>query len=288
MSSSNTALTVPSGQNDLAKYMRELANHDVLEREEEERLAYLYYETGDVDAARRLVLSHLRFVVKVAFGYKRYGLPMMEIIQEGNLGLMEAVRKFNPNKGYRLITYAVWWIRAYIQRYILDMWSVVRRGTTRAQRKLFYNLQKTTNQLAQSEGRELKAGEIAEALDVEESDVQAMQQMMRGADVSLDQTLGDDGDSYIDFLADSSDSQEQQYIANEEVVQVRDAVDTVRSVLNDRDRDILERRLLAEDPATLEELSKDYSISRERVRQLESNIKKKIKGLLPAPEDDDF
>ncbi len=271
---------------DLSQYMRDLANYPVLERSEEERLSLHYYETGDVETARKLVMSHLRFVVKVAFGYKKYGVPLMDLIQEGNLGLMEAVRKFNPHKGYRLITYAVWWIRAYIQKYILDMWSVVRRGTTRAQRKLFYSLQKTVNQLSQEAGGEVSTSDLALALDVSEDDIVQMQQMMRGSDVSLDLPVEEGESSYVDFLVDTTPSQEDESIRSEETVEITQAIDTVRSVLSDRDKDILEKRLLAEDPATLEELSKVYDISRERVRQLETNIKKKIKGLLTTSAED--
>lgn len=278
------ALVPYAGGSDLSQYLREISQYPLLEREQETELALRYRDTGDLDAARKLVLSNLRFVVKVAMGYRKYGLPVMELVQEGNLGLMEAVRKFDPTKGYRLITYAVWWIRAYIQKHILDMWSIVRRGTTRAQRKLFYNLRKTANEMQQQAGRDMSADELAEALDVDTADVQAMQQMMSGADVSLDaqMSVGDDdeGVTYMDFLADSSDSQETIVIAEEERGAVAAVIESLHETLSERDRAILDRRLLADPPATLEELSRDYGISRERVRQLEDTLKKKIRGML--------
>lgn len=278
------ALVPYAGGSDLSQYLREISQYPILDRDQETELALRYRETGDLEAARKLVLSNLRFVVKVAMGYRKYGLPVMELVQEGNLGLMEAVRKFDPEKGYRLITYAVWWIRAYIQKHILDMWSIVRRGTTRAQRKLFYNLRKTANEMQQQAGRDMSADELAEALDVDTADVQAMQQMMSGADVSLDAqvAVGDDdeGVTYLDFLADSGDSQETVVIAEEERGKVAAVIQSLHNTLSERDRAILDRRLLADPPATLEELSRDYGISRERVRQLEDTLKKKIRGML--------
>ena len=278
------ALVPYAGGSDLSQYLREISQYPILDRDQETELALRYRETGDLEAVRKLVLSNLRFVVKVAMGYRKYGLPVMELVQEGNLGLMEAVRKFDPEKGYRLITYAVWWIRAYIQKHILDMWSIVRRGTTRAQRKLFYNLRKTANEMQQQAGRDMSADELAEALDVDTADVQAMQQMMSGADVSLDAqvAVGDDdeGVTYLDFLADSGDSQETVVIAEEERGKVAAVIQSLHNTLSERDRAILDRRLLADPPATLEELSRDYGISRERVRQLEDTLKKKIRGML--------
>lgn len=267
----------------LSQYMRQIGRYDVLEAGEEYTLAIRYRDEGDVDAARQLVLGNLRFVIKVAFGYRKYGVPVMELIQEGNLGLMEAVSKFKPEKGYRLITYAVWWIRAYIQKYILDTWSIVRRGTTRAQRKLFYKLNRKEAELAHLNEGEVSSEELAEALDVTTADIDAMRQMLRGGDVSLDAPMaGDEQGSYVDFLADATADQESMVIEDEQRYMLSNAVDTVRGVLSERDQMILDRRILAEDPDTLEVLSRDFKVSRERVRQLESGIRKKIAGLLTS------
>jgi len=263
--------------------MRHLGQYALLSPEEEYSLAQRYREDADLEAARQLVLGNLRFVVKIAFGYRKYGLPMMELIQEGNLGLMEAVSKFKPDKGFRLITYAVWWIRAYIQKYILDTWSIVRRGTTRAQRKLFYKLNRKEAELTHRNETAVSSEELAKELDVSTEDIDEMRQMLRGGDISLDAPLGGDEDgTYVDFLADAAADEEATVIADEQRYLLGSAVDTVRSVISDRDKAILDRRILAEEPATLEVLSHDFSISRERVRQLETVIRQKIAGLLTA------
>lgn len=272
---------------DLGRYMQELQRHPVLSPEQEQRLAIRFYEDGDVDAARQLVLGNLRFALKLALEYRRFA-PVMDLVQEANLGLMEAVRRFNPYRGYRLITYAVWWIRAYLQRYVVESSSVVRRGTTRDQRKVVRSLGAARRELAQATGEEAGVGELAEAMGVDEQAVVAM----TGHDLSLDVPLDADAGetTWVERLSDEDGAgPEEILLAREARALAERALADVLGSLGERDREILELRLLASEPATLQELADRFEISRERVRQLESGIRKKLAAAadqlaLPAAE----
>jgi len=274
---------LPAHTTSLQRYMAELSNYPVLSREEEYELAMKYKNDGDLDAARKLVSSNLKFVVKVANEYKNYGLNTMDLIQEGNIGLMHAVKGFDPNKGYRIISYAVWWIRAYIQNYIIKSWSLVKVGTTQAQRKLFYKLRSTKNQLELGDGN-LSAEdykELADKLNVSNEAVIEMDKRMGGKDFSLDAEIkGDTELSHMDFLADDDVNQEELITKVEEDDIVKSGMVDALKVLKDRERFIIENRILSDKPLTLEELGEKYNISRERVRQIETAALKKMKGVL--------
>ena len=274
---------LPAHTTSLQRYMAELSNYPVLSREEEYELAMKYKNDGDLDAARKLVSSNLKFVVKVANEYKNYGLNTMDLIQEGNIGLMQAVKGFDPNKGYRIISYAVWWIRAYIQNYIIKSWSLVKVGTTQAQRKLFYKLRSTKNQLELGDGN-LSAEdykELADKLNVSNEAVIEMDKRMGGKDFSLDAEIkGDTKLSHMDFLADDDVNQEELITKSEENDIVKSGMVDALKVLKDRERFIIENRILSDKPLTLEELGEKYNISRERVRQIENAALKKMKGVL--------
>jgi len=274
---------LPAHTTSLQKYMAELSNYPVLSRKEEYELAMKYKNDGDLDAARKLVSSNLKFVVKVANEYKNYGLNTMDLIQEGNIGLMQAVKGFDPNKGYRIISYAVWWIRAYIQNYIIKSWSLVKVGTTQAQRKLFYKLRSTKNQLELGDGN-LSAEdykELADKLNVSNEAVIEMDKRMGGKDFSLDAEIkGDTELSHMDFLADDDVNQEELITKAEEDDIVKSGMVDALKVLKDRERFIIENRILSDKPLTLEELGEKYNISRERVRQIENAALKKMKGVL--------
>lgn len=279
--------TVPTEGSGLARYLEEIRKFPMLDPEEEYILAKRWKEHGDVDAAHRLVTSHLRLVAKIAMGYRGYGLPMSEIISEGNVGLMHAVKRFDPDRGYRLATYAMWWIRAAIQEYILHNWSLVKLGTTAAQKKLFFNLRRLKSQLQELEEGDLRpesVREIAEALDVAEHEVIEMNRRLGGPDHSLNALLREDGDTeWQDWLADDSDTQEEVLAEEEELEYRRRLLEEAMHVLNDRERHILTERRLKDPPTTLEELSGHYGISRERVRQIEvrafEKLQKEIKRL---------
>jgi RNA polymerase sigma-32 factor len=272
----------------LETYLAEVERYPLLTPERERELAFQYYEKGDLTAAHALVTANLRFVIKVAAEYRNYGMKMLDLVQEGNLGLMMAVKKFNPHRGYRLITYAVWWIRAYIQKYILQSWSLVKIGTTQAQRKLFFKLNQTKNALAGAEAIDDKAAmtdAVASALDVKDKDVLEMEMRMSGRDFSLDNTLDVEGGdiSYLDRLESHEPSQEEMLIDAEQTTVREEGVQRALATLNDRETYIVEHRILAEKPATLQEVGDQLKISRERVRQLEVGALKKLKGeLLPA------
>jgi len=270
----------------LDRYVAEISRYQLLSREEEQKLAVLYKETGDVTAAHRLVTANLRFVVKVAHEYKGYGLRLLDLIQEGNIGLMMAVKKFEPARGYRLISYAVWWIRAYIQNFILRSWSLVKLGTTQAQRKLFYKLRGTQAALARLEGKnadepvEATNDEIAKALGVEESEVGEMSQRLSARDISLDSELPEGGGNRIDRMPAPGDNQEELVGRHETQQQLEAKVSSALSGLNDKERYIVEHRLMADEPLTLREIGEKFNISRERARQIEANVMKKVKKLL--------
>lgn len=258
---------------DLRRYIREVEQHPLLTAAEEQQLARRWFDEGDVDAARRLVLGNLRFALKLALEYRRFG-PLMDLVQEANLGLMEAVRRFDPYRGYRLITYAVWWIRAYLQRHVVESGSIVRRGTTRDQRKALRGMSAARAELARG-GEVESAAALAEVMGVDETAVAAV----TGSDLSLDMPLGDDeGGSLYDILPSDEISAEDRLIEAEDEELMRQALTDVLDSLDERDREILRLRLLAVEPATLQELADRFAISRERVRQLESGLRRRLEG----------
>jgi RNA polymerase sigma-32 factor len=252
----------------------------MLEADEEYMLAKSWRERGDVDAAHKLVTSHLRLVAKIAMGYRGYGLPVSELISEGNVGMMQAVKRFDPNRGFRLATYAMWWIRASIQEYILHSWSLVKMGTTASQKKLFFNLRKLKGQIKAVEEGDLDpehVTEIADKLGVPEQDVVSMNRRLAAPDHSLNAPVRIDGDGqWQDWLEDDSQNQEQILAESEELDKRRALLTKAMENLNDRERYILTERRLKEDPTTLEELSQEYGISRERVRQIEVRAFEKL------------
>lgn len=273
-------MPIPSAEGGLSRYLEEIRRFPMLEPQEEYMLAKSWREHGDRDAAHRLVTSHLRLVAKIAMGYRGYGLPISEVISEGNVGLMQAVKRFEPDKGFRLATYAMWWIRASIQEYILRSWSLVKMGTTAAQKKLFFNLRKAKSQISALEEGDLRpeqVKQIATKLGVTESEVVEMNRRL-GGDASLNAPLRDDGDSgeWQDWLVDDRDDQENTLAERQEMDNRRTALAGALSVLNDRERRIFEARRLAEDPVTLEELASEFGVSRERVRQIEVRAFEKV------------
>ncbi len=264
---------------ELGAYLAEVEKYPLLTPEKERELAIRFYDHGDLEAAHALVTSNLRFVIKIAHEYRSYGMRLPDLIQEGNLGLMMAVKKFNPYRGYRLITYGVWWIRAYIQKYILQSWSLVKIGTTQAQRKLFFKLNQAKNALRKGTDADATADVLAETLNVRDRDVLEMELRMSGRDFSLDNQLGDDGDAtYLDRLeAEAPDSEQLLIDAEEEEIR-EEGVQNALARLNEREAFIVEKRILAEKPATLQEVGDELHISRERVRQIEAGALKKLKG----------
>ncbi|MEW5423282.1 RNA polymerase sigma factor RpoH [Amorphus sp. 3PC139-8] len=272
---------IASGDTGLSRYLEEIRRFPMLEPEEEYMLAKRYLEHDDPDAAQRLVTSHLRLVAKIAMGYRGYGLPIGEVISEGNVGLMQAVKRFDPEKGFRLATYAMWWIKAAIQEYILRSWSLVKMGTTANQKRLFFNLRKVKGQIQALEEGDLKpeqVAEIAERLGVTEDDVISMNRRLSG-DTSLNAPIRQEADSgeWQDWLVDDhSQSQEQTLAESEELDNRRQLLKDALGVLNDRERRIFEARRLSEDPITLETLSEEFGVSRERVRQIEVRAFEKV------------
>ena len=273
-------LPVLSSEGNLSIYLQEIKKFPILTAEEEYMLAKRYKEHGDTEAAHKLVTSHLRLVARIAMGYKGYGLPITELISEGNIGLMQAVKKYDPEKGFRLSTYAMWWIRAAIQEYVLKSWSLVKIGTTAAQKKLFFNLKKIKNQLTSYNDGSLKPDqvkEIAERLDVTEAEVSDMEGRMSGTDYSLNAVVSDDGESeWQDWLVDEDADQEVKLAEREELSKRKNLLSKAINILNDREQEIISARKLSEIPKTLEELSKTYKISRERVRQIEEKAFAKL------------
>jgi RNA polymerase sigma-32 factor len=274
------ALPVITAEGGLAHYLDEIRRFPMLEPQEEYMLAKSWREHGDRNAAHRLVTSHLRLVAKIAMGYRGYGLPISEVISEGNVGLMQAVKRFEPEKGFRLATYAMWWIKAAIQEYILRSWSLVKMGTTANQKKLFFNLRKAKSKIsALGEGdlRPEQVKTIAQRLGVTEQDVIDMNRRL-GGDASLNAGIREDGDSgeWQDWLVDDSASQESVLVESEEFDNRRKALGDALSVLNDRERRIFEARRLADNPITLEELASEFGVSRERVRQIEVRAFEKV------------
>jgi RNA polymerase sigma-32 factor len=267
-------------ESNLYRYLQQIRKFPMLEKQQEYMLAKRWLEHNDSGSAHQMVTSHLRLVAKIASGYRGYGLPLGELISEGNIGLMQAVKRFDPERGFRLATYAMWWIRAAIQEYILHSWSLVKIGTTAAQKKLFFNLRKLKGQIEAFEEGDLTpehVGEIAERLSVTEAEVVMMNRRMAGSDHSLNAPLRADAEGeWIDWLADDTESQEIQLAESEEYSKRQSLLKDALSILNERERHILTERRLSEEPSTLEDLSKVYGISRERVRQIEVRAFEKL------------
>ena len=276
----STKLPVSVSEGNLSRYLQDIRKFPMLEADEEYMLAKRWREAGDIEAAHRLVTSHLRLVAKIAMGYRGYGLPVSELISEGNVGMMQAVKRFDPERGFRLATYAMWWIRAAMQEYILHSWSLVKMGTTAAQKKLFFNLRKLKGQMQAIEEGDLapeQVAKIAVSLNVPEADVVSMNRRLAAPDHSLNAPLRLDGDGeWQDWLVDDTETQETALADSEELDKRRELLAVAMEALNERERHILEERRLKENPTTLEELSQEYGISRERVRQIEVRAFEKL------------
>jgi len=288
----STSLPIITAESGLARYLDEIRRFPMLEPQEEYMLAKRWREHGDRIAAHKLVTSHLRLVAKIAMGYRGYGLPIAEVISEGNVGLMQAVKRFEPEKGFRLATYAMWWIKAAIQEYILRSWSLVKMGTTANQKKLFFNLRKAKSRISALDEGDMRPDQvklIAKRLGVTEQDVIDMNRRLSG-DASLNAPIREDGDSgeWQDWLMDDRDSQEASLVASEELGNRRTALSDALEVLNDRERRIFEARRLADEPVTLEDLAVEFGVSRERVRQIEvrafEKVQKAVKNRVAAME----
>ncbi|SEK33572.1 RNA polymerase sigma factor RpoH [Roseivivax marinus] len=275
-------LPAPSPEAGLSRYLTEIRKFPLLEPEEEYMLAKRWVEDQDPQAAHRLVTSHLRLAAKIAMGYRGYGLPQAEVISEANVGLMQAVKRFDPEKGFRLATYAMWWIRASIQEYILRSWSLVKLGTTSAQKKLFFNLRKAKSRIGALEDGDLRpehVDKIATDLGVTHDEVISMNRRMAGSDASLNAQVGQEGEGSMqwqDWLEDEDANQAEDYEARNELEARRELLSAAMDVLNDREKDILTKRRLAEQPITLEDLSGEYDVSRERIRQIEVRAFEKL------------
>jgi len=282
-------LPAPSPEQGLNRYLQEIRKFPMLEPEQEYMLAKRWVEDQDTDAAHQLVTSHLRLAAKIAMGYRGYGLPQAEVISEANVGLMQAVKRFDPEKGFRLATYAMWWIRASIQEYILRSWSLVKLGTTSAQKKLFFNLRKAKARIGALEDGDLRpehVAKIAHDLSVTEDEVISMNRRLSGGDASLNATVSADGEGaaqWQDWLEDEDADQAADYEKRDELEMRRDLLTRAMDVLNDREKDILVQRRLQDQPVTLEDLSGQYDVSRERIRQIEvrafEKLQKRMKEL---------
>ena len=280
---SYTNLPAPSPEQGMNRYLQEIRKFPLLEPEEEYMLAKAWVDHQDSEAAHKLVTSHLRLAAKIAMGYRGYGLPQAEVISEANVGLMQAVKRFDPERGFRLATYAMWWIRASIQEYILRSWSLVKMGTTSAQKKLFFNLRKAKSKIGALEEGDLRpenVAQIANDLNVTEKEVIDMNRRLSGGDASLNATVGSgEGDSasqWQDWLEDEDANQAEAFAESEELDTRRQMLMQAMDVLNDREKDILMERRLRDDPLTLEDLSARYEVSRERIRQIEVRAFEKL------------
>lgn len=275
-------LPAPTPEGGLSRYMQEIRKFPMLDPEEEYMLAKRWVEDQDTQAAHKMVTSHLRLAAKIAMGYRGYGLPQAEVISEANVGLMQAVKRFDPEKGFRLATYAMWWIRASIQEYILRSWSLVKMGTTSAQKKLFFNLRKAKSRIGALEEGDLRpenVAQIANDLGVTEDEVISMNRRMSGGDASLNAMVSNDGEGAMewqDWLEDEDADQAGDYEERNEMELRRELMFAAMSALNDRERDILTKRRLSEPVSTLEDLSAEYSVSRERIRQIEVRAFEKL------------
>ncbi|MBI6629851.1 RNA polymerase sigma factor RpoH [Pontibaca salina] len=282
-------LPVPTPEGGLNRYMQEIRKFPLLEPEEEYMLAKRWVEEQDIEAAHKMVTSHLRLAAKIAMGYRGYGLPQGEVISEANVGLMQAVKKFDPERGFRLSTYAMWWIRAAIQEYVLRSWSMVKMGTTSAQKKLFFNLRKAKANIGALEDGDMhpdNVKQIANDLGVTEAEVVSMNRRMSGGDASLNATVGTEGEGTMewqDWLEDEDADQASDYAERDELETRRELLVEAMEILNDREKDILTQRRLTDQPLTLEELSGQYDVSRERIRQIEvrafEKLQKKMRDL---------
>ena len=280
----------------LSVYLSQIKKFPMLDAEEEYMLAKNWRENGNLQSAHKLVTSHLRLVAKIAMGYRGYGLPINELISEGNIGLMQAVKKFDPDKGFRLATYAMWWIKASIQEYVLRSWSLVKMGTTTAQKKLFFNLKKLKNQIAPNQDGDLKdeqVKEISKRLDVDSEEVINMNSRMMGQEKSLNDPIkSGESEEWQDWLVDNSLDQELLVSQKQEYNDKKELLESAMKILNEREKEIITARRLTENPVTLEQLSKKFRISRERIRQIETKAFEKLqksminasksKNLLPA------
>jgi len=289
MSTKTTTPYLPSIniEGSLSNYLTQIKKFPMLSAEEEYMLAKSWKDRGDLKAAQKLITSHLRLVAKIAMGYRGYGLPVGEIVSEGNIGLMHAVKKFQPEKGFRLATYAMWWIKASIQEYILRSWSLVKMGTTTAQKKLFFNLKKIKNQISPNNYGDLKfehVDEISKRLNVKKEEVVSMNRRLLGKEKSLNTPIKDeDGSEWQDWLVDDKIDQELKFSHKQELDQRKKLMNDSMDILNQREKEILTARRLSDDIATLEDLSKKYKISRERVRQIETKAFEKLqKAMLNA------
>jgi len=269
-----------SPEQGLSRYLSEIRKFPMLSKDEEFMLAKKWRENEDPEAAEKMVTSHLRLVAKIAMGYRGYGLPMAEVISEGNVGLMQSVKKFDPDKGFRLATYAMWWIRASIQEYILRSWSLVKLGTTAAQKKLFFNLRRMKGEIDAIDNAQLnpdQVRQIADKLNVTEKDVISMNGRMSGGDASLNAPMGAEGDmEWMDWLEDEGSNQAQQFAETQEFDARMELLQTAMSDLTEREQHILQERRLTDEPKTLEELSEVYKVSRERIRQVEVRAFEKL------------
>ena len=281
MSTKNSISNLPSPTTGgLSIYLAQIKKFPMLDAEEEYMLAKNWKENGNLQSAHKLVTSHLRLVAKIAMGYRGYGLPVNELISEGNIGLMQAVKKFDPDKGFRLATYAMWWIKASIQEYVLRSWSLVKMGTTTAQKKLFFNLKKLKNQIAPGQEGDLKdeqVNEISKRLDVDSKEVVNMNRRMMGQEKSLNDPIkSGENEEWQDWLVDDSLDQELIISQQQEYEDKKELLVEAMKILNEREKEIIEERRLSENPKTLEELSKKYNISRERIRQIETKAFEKL------------
>tara|TARA_Y100001970_G_scaffold276412_1_gene379076 strand:+ start:121 stop:1020 length:900 start_codon:yes stop_codon:yes gene_type:complete len=289
MTTKTVDMKLPSIQleGSLSSYLEQIKKFPMLSSEEEYMLAKRWRDRGDIKSAQKLVTSHLRLVAKIAMGYRGYGLPVSELVSEGNIGLMQAVKKFDPEKGFRLATYAMWWIKASIQEYVLRSWSLVKMGTTTAQKKLFFNLKKIKNQLSANDSGDLKpehVNEISKRLNVNKSEVISMNRRMLGKEKSLNTPINEEGGAeWQDWIVDNKLDQELKYSQDQELKKRKKLMDQSIDILNPREKEILTARRLSEEVATLEELSKKYKVSRERIRQIETKAFEKLqKAMLNA------
>ena len=275
-------MKLPAVVGTLDLYITEINRFPLLTPEEEFKIAVRLKKYNDMEAAEKLIVSNLRFVVKIAHEYRNYGFKLADLIQEGNIGLIHAVKKFDPYKGYRLISYAVWWIRAYIQNYLIKSWSIVKIGTTQAQRKLFFKLSQAKRQLETLSKKNPEFAEIAESLGVKGSEVAEMDLRMGSRDVSLHEFIGDEGDTtHIDLLAYEGDNQELALIKSEEKSLVQENISSALSGLTERESYIIVNRVMADNPETLQEIGNKFNITRERARQIEKQALKKVQLALP-------
>jgi len=273
---------LPAITDTLDIYIAEINRFNILTSEEEFKLAVRFTKNADMTAAEKLVTSNLRFVVKIAHEYKNYRVKLIDLIQEGNIGLMHAVKKFDPYKGYRLISYAVWWIRAYMQNYIIKSWSLVKIGTTQTQRKLFFKLGQAKKQLEGLSHTNPEFREIAELLNVKEGEVEEMELRLQGRDVSLDASMNEEADStYIEHLVYDGEDQEEILMKKEETALVKKNIAGALEILNEREKHIIQHRVMADRPETLQEIGDKFNITRERARQIEKEALKKLRAEIP-------